>query len=101
MTTAFGRRTQADRRNVRTVRSDDGLVAVRMRRTPSGLSVERVTQLANTARAVQVIAFANVSSFHRWCDADVARFDYPLLYSTLKRDADELFASEVEPHVAG
>jgi hypothetical protein len=101
MTTAFGRRAQADRRNVRTVRSDDGLVAIRMLRTSSGVSVERVTQRANTERAVQVIAFSNARSLHRWCDADVARFDYPLLYSTLKRDADELFASEVEPHVAG
>lgn len=101
MTTAFGLRAQADRRDVRTVRSDDGLVAVRMQRTQSGVSVERVTQRSNTARAVQVIAFANPISFHRWCEADVARFDYPLLYSTLKRDADELFASEVEPHVAG
>ena len=101
MTTALGRRAQADRRNVRTVRSDDGLVAVRMQRTRTGVSVERVTQRSDTARAVQVFAFADASSFHRWCDADVARFDYPLLYSTLKRDADELFASEVEPHVAG
>ena len=83
------------------MRSDDGLVAVRMQRTRTGVSVERVTQRSNTARAAQVIAFADASSFHRWCDADVARFDYPLLYSTLKRDADELFASEVEPHVAG
>jgi hypothetical protein len=72
-----------------------------MQRTPSGVSVERATHRANTERAVQVIAFANASSFHRWCDADVARFDYPLLYSTLKRQADELFAGEVEPHVAG
>ena len=72
-----------------------------MQRTPVGVSVARVVQRPNAASAVQVIAFADVSSFHRWCDADVARFDYPLLYSTLKRDADELFASEVEPHVAG
>jgi hypothetical protein len=72
-----------------------------MQRTPSGVSVERVLNQAVTARAVQVLAFASPSSFRRWCDADEARFSSPLLYSNLIRAADELFASEIDPDVAG
>jgi hypothetical protein len=72
-----------------------------MQRTSSGVSVERVVHRAETARAVQVLAFTTQGSFRRWCDADDARFSYPQLYSDLIRDADELFASEVFRHVAG
>ena len=101
MTTTRHRWAQADRPDVRTAKSDDGVVAVRMQRTSSGVSVERVVHRAQTARAVQVLAFATPEAFRRWCDADSARFDYPQVYATLIRDADELFASEVAPDVAG
>lgn len=101
MTTTPTRRAKADRPDVRTARSDDGVVAVRMQRTPAGISVERVVHRAEAARAIQVLAFTTPGSFRRWCDADDGRFSYPQLYSDLIRDADELFASEVAPNVAG
>jgi len=101
MTTTPTRWAQADRPNVRTARSGDGVVAVRMQRTPLGVSVERVVRRAETARAVQVLAFATLGSFRRWCDADDSRFSYPQLYSNLVRDGEEMFASEVAPDVAG
>lgn len=101
MTMTPARRAQAGSPDVRSAKSDDGVVAVRMRRTATGVSVERVVHRAETARALQVLAFATPGSFRRWCDADSARFDYPQLYSALIRDADELFASEADPDVAG
>jgi hypothetical protein len=33
-------------------------------------------QRLGAARVVQAIVFHSASSLHRWCDADVARFDY-------------------------
>ena len=101
MTTTFAPWTAADRRDAHIVRSPDGVLVVTMQRMRGGVFVERAVQRLGAARVVQAIVFHSASSFHRWCDADVARFDYPLLYSSLNRDADELFASDVEPHVAG
>lgn len=101
MPTTFAPWSEVDRHDACIQRSPDGMLVVTVQRTPGGIFVERVIQRPGTARIVQAIAFATPSSFHRWCDADVARFDYPLLYSRLSRDADELFAHHADTHVAG
>jgi hypothetical protein len=38
---------------------------------------------------------------HRWCEADGARFDYPLMFSRLHHDADELFDCRADASLAG
>ena len=74
----------------RTVRSDDGVVAFTLSRTPMGVFVERVQLRKGRGLVVHSIIFTDDSSFDRWCDADSVRFDYPLLHVTLKRHGNTL-----------
>ena len=76
----------------RTLRSDDGVVVLMLRRVPAGLFVERTQLRSGGARAIQSAVFADNESFQRWCDADAARLDYPSVYVNLKRDGDALFS---------
>ena len=101
MPTTFAPWSAVDRHDACTERSPDGILVVTVQQTPGGIFVERVIQRPGTARIVQAIVFATATAFHRWCDADVARFDYPLLYSRLSRDADELFARHAAAQVTG
>jgi hypothetical protein len=55
-----------------------------------GLFVERVRHLQGTARVIQSALFPDSTSFVRWCDADSARFDYPLVHVQLKRRGSDL-----------
>jgi hypothetical protein len=96
MPTTFAPWAAADRHGARIARSPDGILVVAMQRVRGGIFVEREVQRTGAARVVQSIVFATASSFHRWCDADVARFDYPLLYSRLRHDADELLDCHVD-----
>jgi len=82
------------------LRSIDGVLAVTMRWTACGLFVERVVQRPKAARVVQAAVFDTPTSFHRWCDADAARFEYPLLYSKLARNAGELFTNHADAQAA-
>jgi len=72
-----------------------------MRRTPDGVFVERVIRQPGSARVVQAVVFATAGQFMRWCDADRARFDYPLVYASLTRHADALFAARTDPVATG
>lgn len=101
MPTTFAAWAQADRPDARTLRSTDGVLIVTMRWTACGLFVERVLRRPKAARVVQATVFDTPRSFHRWCDADTARFEYPLLYSKLTRDAGELFADHADAQAAG
>lgn len=93
--------TAPERPDSRTVRSGDGALVVTMRRTPDGVFVERVIRQPGSARVVQAVVFATAGQFMRWCDADRARFDYPLVYASLTRHADALFAARTDPVAAG
>lgn len=90
-----------DRRDARTVRSDDGAVVVTMQCTPEGMFVERTIQRPGMSRVVQAVVFGTADQFRRWCDADQARFDYPLLYSSLARNADAIFSGSTDAASAG
>lgn len=74
------------------MRSDDGVVAFTLLLTPAGVFVERVQTRKGTGRVAQSTLFADDRSFQRWCEADSVRFEYPLVYVTLKRDGDALFS---------
>jgi hypothetical protein len=73
------------------LRSDDGLIEFRLAPAQQGVLVERVRKRPGTARTVQVAVFTDDRSFNRWCDADALRFDYPLIYVSLKRSGHALF----------
>jgi hypothetical protein len=96
MAATFAPWAKADRRNARDARSPDGVLVVTLQRTADGLFVERVVQRPRAARVVQAFVFTTPEAFHRWCDADAARFEYQLMYSGLQRDVDELFADHAE-----
>jgi hypothetical protein len=74
-----------------TLRSDDGIIEFTLSPTAHGVFVERVQLRPGTARTVHSTLFADEQSFERWCDADAVRFEYPVVYISLKRDGDALF----------
>ena len=91
MKTNFAAWASRDSPNALTLRSADGVVAVSLQRTRGGVFVQRALQRHGTARVVQAANFNTSVDFRRWCEADAARFDYPLLSAKLVRHADELF----------
>ncbi len=101
MSTTFAAWALAHRPDALTLRSTDGVLAFTVRWAACGLFVERVLQRPKAARVVQATVFDTPPSFQRWCDADPARFEYPLLYSKLRRDAAELFAGHADAQAAG
>lgn len=73
------------------VTSDDGLVSYRLLPTRLGLCVERERRHARgRARLVQTAVFRDSACFLRWCEADTVRFDYPIVFSTIRRNGDAL-----------
>lgn len=101
MPKTFATWAQADRPDALTLRSGDGVLVFTMRRAAGGLFVERVLQRPEAARVVQASVFDSLDAFQRWCEADPDRFEYPLLYSRLTRDAGELFVDHADAHAAG
>jgi hypothetical protein len=75
----------------RRLRSEDGVIAFSLARVATGVHVERIELRKGRARIVHSTVFADDKSFERWCDSDSVRFDYPLVYVSLKRDGNELF----------
>lgn len=71
--------------------SADGVIRFTLSRRPSGLHVERVQVRPGPARVVQSMTFGDEASFTSWCDADALRFNYPLIYSHVRRDGQALF----------
>ena len=101
MNRTFASWVAPDRHDARTVRSSDGALVVTMQRTSHGMFIERVLQHPGTSRVVLDVVFDSAEQFRRWCDADRARFDYPLLYASLARHADALFSENTESGSAG
>ena len=75
------------------LRSDDGAVEYCLTPVPTGLFVERILTRNDNTRAVLATVFVDRASFNHWCDADATRFDYPLIYMSLRRDGNALLAA--------
>ena len=73
------------------LRSEDGVVAMHVAATETGVFVERKFSHSTPALIVMAMLFDDAERFAAWCDADVARFDYPMLFQRLKRDGHALF----------
>lgn len=90
-----------DRRDACILRSGDGALVVTMLRTADGMFLERAIQRPGMSRVVQAVVFGTAEQFRRWCDADQARFEYPLLYASMTRNADAIFSGNTESVSAG
>ena len=83
------------------VKSDDGGVCFRLRPTRSGLWVQRDRwRKDNHARLVQSVVFASSDGFARWCEADSVRFDYPIVFSAIKREGGALLQAHEQAAAA-
>lgn len=91
MTKSKAKRSTADAEGGIVVTSDDGNVCFRLRSTRSGIWVQRDRRREESrARLVQSVVFANIDGFARWCESDSVRFDYPIVFSTLRREGGAL-----------
>ena len=72
--------------------SEDGAVSFVVIAGGAGLCVERTQRRPLGSQLVQAIVFGDVAAFMRWCDADVVRFDYPVLHRRLRNQGHEYFA---------
>ncbi len=73
------------------IKSDDGNVCFRLRPTRSGLWVQRDRRREEShARLVHSVVFASIDGFARWCESDSVRFDYPIVFSTVRREGGAL-----------
>ncbi len=72
------------------VRSDDGVIEFRLEACDAGLYVERAEERDHRGRVVQSTIFSDAATFRRWCDADMIRFEYPVVYMSLKRNGDNV-----------
>lgn len=73
------------------LRSDDGVIEFRLNPCETGLYVERVEVVrGQRSRVVQSTIFHDAGAFRRWCDADKIRFEYPVVYMSLKRNGDNV-----------
>jgi hypothetical protein len=75
-----------------TSRSPDGRISFKLRRCKRGLYAERLHAKAEIGRLVQAIVFQDEAGFTRWCDADNARFAYPLIFDKLRRAGCEILS---------
>lgn len=73
------------------VKSDDGNVCFCLRSTRSGLWVQRDRRRVEShARLVHSAVFASIDGFSRWCESDSVRFDYPIVFLTVRREGGAL-----------
>ena len=68
-----------------------GEVRFFLQRVAGGLYVEREEIPRRGLRTQQSVEFPDAEHFNRWCDNDPIRFEHPLLYINLQRDADDLW----------
>lgn len=72
-------------------RGQQGAVHFVLQRVKGGLYVEREEIPRHGIRVCQSLLFNERVHFERWRDDDPVRFDYPLLYRQLQRDAEALW----------
>ena len=73
--------------------SEDGAVSFVVSGSALGLLIERTQRRPLGSRLVQAIVFDDAAAFRRWCDADLVRFDYPLLHRQLWSRGHAYFAT--------
>ncbi len=73
-------------------RSPDGRIAFALHRSKGCLYAERHQIDPSAGRLVQSALFRDEASFVRWCEADTAKFEYPLMCGRLRRAGCELLA---------
>jgi hypothetical protein len=78
----------------RKVSSPDGTFEFLLRRTASGVHVERTHVRSGTSRTSHAMMFQSVAAFERFVDADEIRFLFPITCLQVKRECHELFALE-------
>ena len=71
-----------------------GAVQFFLQRVNGGLYVEREEIPRHGIRVCQSLLFNERALFERWRDDDPIRFEHPLLYRQLQRDADALWGVE-------
>jgi len=83
------------------VRSDDGDVCFRLRPTRFGLWVQRERRCRDRrARLVQSAVFGDAAGFSRWCEADSVRFDYPIVFSIIRREGGAILEAHEQSSAA-
>lgn len=87
----FGRRPQRWLPRGFDLRSEDGVLAMHVEPADSGVFLEMTYTHPSTAVIVMAMLFDDPERFGAWCDADAARFAYPMLFHCLKRDGSALF----------
>ena len=70
--------------------SPDRRLRVTLRLCVADLYLERTHEARTKGRIVQGLMFTDEREFLGWCDADDARFDYPLMCSNVRRAGCEL-----------
>jgi hypothetical protein len=73
-------------------RSPDGRVSFTLRSRDGELYAERQEIDPTVGRLVQSVVFKDEASFVRWCEADNAKFEYPLVCARIRRKGCDLFA---------
>lgn len=81
-----GRALPHQRPNGLRMASPDGALAFTLKRTPSGLCVERTQHRPLQPRLVLSFVFTRDDTFQRWCDTEPVRFDHPVLFSFLRSE---------------
>lgn len=79
----------------RTIKSHDGSLSFVLRRKSQGVQLERKEEVAEesvSGHVSLVTLFETAQQFVEFCDADEARYRYPLVFQQLRREADELFS---------
>ena len=70
--------------------SPDRNLRVTLRLCAEGMYLERSQQVGTSGRLVQGLVFTDEPEFVSWCDADDARFEYPLMCNNVRRAGCEL-----------
>lgn len=91
MKSNFAPWAESEKPDVVAVRSADGTVSVSLQLTTDGVFVRRTLRRCGAARVVQAVRFCTAQDFQRWCEADAARFNDPLLSAKVVRHGIELF----------
>jgi hypothetical protein len=77
-----------------TLRSPDGAVVFILSRASRGICVERAQERPSLGCIMLKAVFTDAIEFARWCDADLIRFDYPLLYVNVKRHGQAMLQAD-------
>ncbi len=87
--------------NAWTTTSPDGQLTFTLRWCSDGVYAVRVQLNPAGGKVVQCVLFSDEAGFLRWCDADSAKFNYPLVCSNVRRRGCEFFARAAQDAQVG